>query len=302
MRQQAPTVRARELGLALRRAVEAAGMRGNELARRLDFSPTKISNLYAGRRTASEVDVSAILALCGIIGPARDHLLKLTREAHEFGWWQDYDERLPAELQTLVDYEDSAITITNFSTHVVPGLLQVPNYARALMRALAMPSEDIEAHVQARSRRHELFNRNWPPRFTFFIDEYALLRTGPGREIMSEQVHHLLRMSVRSYVEIRIIPESVGFHAGVNRFHLMEFTELHPVVLIESDTSVLFLERKPTTTAYQRKVGGLAGVALTEGQSKDWIASLASALGEPRKDDDGQGEAGVAEEHLQHPH
>ena len=107
MRQQAPTVRARELGLALRRAVEAAGLRGKDLARRLDFSETKISNLYMGKRPANEVDVSAILALCGIVGPARDHLLKLTRQVYEPGWWQDYDVRLPAELQTLIDYEDS---------------------------------------------------------------------------------------------------------------------------------------------------------------------------------------------------
>jgi transcriptional regulator with XRE-family HTH domain len=294
-----PTVRARELGLALRRAVQATGMGGKQLARQLGFSETKISNIYNGKRHPSEVDVSAILALCGIKGPARDNLLKLTREAHEPGWWQEYDDRLPARLQTLIDYEDSAITITNFSTDLVPGLLQVPDYARALMQAVAIPDEEIESRIEARIRRHELFNRRWPPRFTFTINEYALCRTGAGQEVMSDQVHHLLRMSVRGYVQIRIIPERVGFHAGVNPFHLMEFTELHPVVHVESDTSVLFLERKETTSAYRRKADALARVALTEGQSKDWIASLANELGEPRKDDDapvGPGGPGMAEE------
>jgi transcriptional regulator with XRE-family HTH domain len=302
MRQLTPTVRARELGLALRRAVATTGMEGSQLARQLGCSSTKISNIYSGHRHPSEIDVAAILGICGITGPARDNLLKIAREAHEPGWWQDYDDRLPAELQTVIDYEDSAISITNFSTDLVPGLLQVPDYARALMRAMAFPDEEIEPRVKARLRRHELFNRNWPPRFTFMINELALRRTGPGREIMSEQVHHLLRMSVRSYVEIRIIPDAVGFHAAVNPFHLMKFTELHPVVHVESDTSVLFLERKETTSAYRRKADALARVALSEGQSKDWIASLATALGEPRKGDDGPVEPGGPDMAEEFPH
>jgi hypothetical protein len=86
---------------------------------------------------------------------------------------------------------------------------------------------------------------------------------------MSEQVHHLLRMSVRSNVEIRVIPDAFGFHAGRQAFHMMEFTELHPVVHIETETSALFLERRPTTTAFRRVADALARVALSEGQSRD---------------------------------
>lgn len=298
MGDKATTVRMRELGLALRRAVRANGMENKALARQMGWSPSKVSNLFRGARGASEVDVAAILAICGIRGPARDSLLKLTRESHEPGWWQDFDDRLPAELTTLIDYEDSAIAITSFETVVVPGLLQLHSYARSLLEAAAtIPAEEIDRRVGARLRRQDIFNRRYPPRFRFFIDEYALRRTGPGREIMSEQMHHLLRMSVRPYVEILVVPDAAGFHAGRYPFHLMEFTELHPVVHLENETSVLFLERKVTTSAYRRIVGRLNEVALSEGQSREWIASLATELGVPREaDHDG---AHLAEEQLQ---
>lgn len=81
------TVRMRELGLALRRAMRATGMDNKVLARQLGCSPSKVSNMFNGRRGVSELDVAAILALCGIRGPARDNLLKLTRESHEPSWW-----------------------------------------------------------------------------------------------------------------------------------------------------------------------------------------------------------------------
>jgi hypothetical protein len=289
------TVRMRELGLALRRAVQATGMDNKALARHLGFSTSKVSNLFNGRRGASEIDVAAILAVCGIRGPARDRLLKLARESHEPGWWQDYDDRLPPELTTLIEYENDSNAITDFQQAVVPGLLHVPDYARALLRAnVTVPDDEVEDRVDARLGRQEIFNRRNPPRSRFFIDEYALRRTGPGHEIMSEQLHHLLRMSVRPYVQIRVVLDSVGFHAGGRSFHMIESTELRPVVHIEDQTSSLFLERKATTTAYCRISGALNEVALNEDESRDWIARRARDLGKPREEHD----AAPGETHL----
>jgi transcriptional regulator with XRE-family HTH domain len=280
-----PTVRARELGLALRRAAEAAGMTNRKLAKLLGWSDSRVSRIYTGTRGISVPDLVAVLAVCGIKGPAKQNLIQLAAHAHEPGWWQDYDDRLPATLCTLIDYEDAAIAITSFETMVIPGLLQVPAYAEALMRAsVTIPTTEIPERVEARERRKGIFDPLHPPAFRFFVDEYVLRRTGLSREIMSAQLHHMLRMAVRPNVQIRVIPEAVGFHAGRRQFQLMEFTELHPVVHVECDTSVLFLERKPTTAAYRRMVDGLASVALPEEESREWIAGLATRLGEPREE------------------
>jgi hypothetical protein len=276
-----PTVRSRELGLALLRAIGTAGLNQSDLANMLAWSPSKVSRMISGKRCASSEDVSAVLAVGRIVGPKRQELLEMARHATERGWWQDFGDRLPAELRTLSDHEDSSLAITSFETAVMPGLLQTPDYAKALFKVTpSILDAEVNDRVLARQRRQRIFDRQFPAQFRFFIDEYAVRRTGGGREVMSGQVHHLLRLSVRPYIEIRIIPDAVGFHAGRQPFQLMEFTEINPVVHIENPTSVLFMERKDTIAAYRRELLELGKVALDEDRSRSWLADLASELGE----------------------
>ena len=104
---------------------------------------------------------------------------------------------------------------------------------------------------------------------------------------MSEQAHHLLRMSIRHHVCIRVIQDSIGFHAGqTGPFVLMEFAEMEPVVHIENATSSLFAERVDTTSSYRKILAELNKVALNEGLSREWIARLATQLGAPREEHD----------------
>ncbi|MGH3877885.1 MAG: helix-turn-helix domain-containing protein [Actinophytocola sp.] len=276
-----PTVRSRELGLALLRAIGTAGLNQSDLAELLAWSPSKVSRMISGKRCASPEDVSAVLAVGRIVGPKRQELLEMARHATERGWWQEFGDRLPAELRTLSDHEDSALAITNFETVVIPGLLQTSEYAQALITASpVIPESETGDRVLARHRRQRIVDRQYPAQFCFFIDEYSIRRTGAGRKIMSDQVHQLLRMSVRPYIEIRVILDSVGFHAAHKPFQLMEFTEINPVLFIENDTSALFLERKDTIAAYRRTIAALSKVALDEDQSRSWLATLASELGE----------------------
>lgn len=276
-----PTVRSRELGLALLRAIGTAGLNQSDLASMLAWSPSKVSRMISGKRCASPEDVSAVLAVGRIVGPKRQELLEMARHATERGWWQDFGDCLPAELRTLSDHEDSALTITNFENAVVPGLMQTAEYARALISTTpSIPDSEIDNHVGARGRRQLIFDRQFSGQFRFFVDEYVITRTGPGRKVMSDQVHHLLRMSVRPYIEIRVIPESIGFHAGHKPFQLMQFTEINPILFIENETSALFLERKDTIESYRRRIAALSRVALDEDRSRSWLATVASELGE----------------------
>ena len=291
-----PTVRSRELGLALQRAMQVAGMNQSALAYKLEWTPSRVSRMLSGKRRVSLLDMSAALAVLDITGPKRRELLRLASDAARPGWWQEYGDRLPAELRTLSDHENAAIGITSFETTVIPGLLQTADYTAALMAvAPSIPREEVGERMRARQRRKEVFEREHPATFRFFVDEYVVRRTGAGRKIMSGQVHHLLQMSVRPNVEIRVIPDAVGFHAAFRPFHLMEFTEIGPVVHIEDQTSVLFLERTDTIAAYRRTVTALSRVALDEGHSRAWLANVASELGEPREEHHAHRPAGIYE-------
>ncbi|MGH3435809.1 MAG: helix-turn-helix domain-containing protein [Sciscionella sp.] len=280
MRDRESTIRSRELGDGLRVAMARAKLTGQDAARELGWSPSRVSRLLSGKRGGKDLDVSAFLAICGVKGRERQRLLRLCQEMDKAGWLQQHGSRLPKQLRTLIDHEDKAVSIGDFQATLVPGLLQTGEYARALIHGTGnVPDSEIDDRVAARLARQQLFSREHRAQFTYFIHEFALRLPIGGPEVMSEQLHHLLRMSVRPYLTLRVAPTSLGAHAGIaGQFKLMEFAEFKPVVYIDSETSSLFLEEPEEIAAYRRILAGLADSALDEGQSRELIARLATEL------------------------
>jgi hypothetical protein len=232
--------------------------------------------------------VAAFLAVCRVTGAERDRLLALCEEQHTPGWFQQHGSRLPQQLVTYIDHENKAVTISEFQEPGVPGLLQTGDYARALLsRSGNVPADEVDDRVAARLARQSLFSREHPPRFTFYLHEFVLRLPVGGPVVMSDQLHHLLRMSMRPYLTLRVVPAALGAHAGMaGAFIFMEFADFRPVVYLESITSSLFLEKPVEIDAYRLILGALADTALGEGESRELIATLATELYADREDHD----------------
>jgi len=274
------TIRSRELGEALRSAMERANLNGKRTATILGWSESRVSRLLTGQLSVPEIDIAAFLALCRVTGKERQRLLALSREQETPGWLQQHGSKIPEQLKTLVDHEGRAAEIRDFQSLVINGLLQTGDYARALLeRSGTVPAADVEQRVAARLGRQSLFSRQQRPQFTFYLHEFVVRLPVGGPEVMSEQLHALLRLSVRSYINIRVIPVSAGAHAGTaGSCSLMEFTEFKPVVYVEEETAGHFLEEQAEIASYRGIFATLANQALDEGQSRDLIATLAVEL------------------------
>ncbi len=283
-----PTMRSRELGDGLRHAMEKAGLTGQETAKILSVTPSFVSMLLTGTRGAKETDIAAFLGACRVIGPERERLLGLCRDQDTPGWLQQHGSRLPKQLTTLIDYENKAVAISDFQPMVVSGLLQTADYARALIRETGIvPPGEVDDRVAARLARQSLFNRERPARFTYYLHELALRLPVGGPAVMAEQLEHLLRVSRRSYLTLRVVPAARGGHAGIaGPFMLMEFARFKPVAYLDSQTACLFLELPEEIAAYQHILGVLAQTALSERQSTELIAALATGLAAGREDHD----------------
>ncbi|MGH3865016.1 MAG: helix-turn-helix domain-containing protein [Pseudonocardiaceae bacterium] len=191
-----PTIRSRELGDGLRRAMKRAGLNGRETGQQLALSESWISRLLSGKRNVTAVQVAGFLAVCRVTGTERDRLLALCGEQHIPGWFQQHGARLPQQLVTLIDHETKAVAISEFQEPGVPGLLQTGDYARAVLsRSGNVPAEEVEDRVSARLARQSLFSRDQPARFTFYVHEFALRLPVGGPAVMLDQLEHLLRMS-----------------------------------------------------------------------------------------------------------
>lgn len=278
MRDREPTIRSRALGDGLGRAMRQAGLNGKQVGHLLGWSSSRVSRLLSGKRGGSEIDVSAFLAVCGVKGAERDRLLELCREQNASGWLEQYS-RLPQHLATLIDHENKATKLDYFHDVLVPGLLQTGDYAREIMSRVNIPANEIHDRVAARLARQSLFSKPRPPACTFYLHEFVLRLPVGGPAMMSDQLHHLLRMAVRPTVALRILPASLGAHAALSGpFVSMEFVEFGPLVYLEGATSCLFLEKPEETKVYKEILRRLADIALDEDESKKLIANIATEL------------------------
>jgi transcriptional regulator with XRE-family HTH domain len=273
------TVRSRQLGYALRSAMEQAGLTGKGTANRLDWSESRVSRFLTGKLAATEVEVSAMAAVFGVTGAERDRLLHLTREQTLTRWGH------PEQLRTLADHQSKALRITEFAALTVPALLQTADYARSVLsRSVTIQPDAVEALVAGRVAYRGVLNRDQPPQYLAFVHEAALRLPVGSPQTMSAQLHDLLRVGVRSHIAIRVIPTSAGAHAGLaGSCCLMEFSDFAPVVFAEQETAGYFLEEPAGVAVYERIFSSLTAVALGKNESNQLIGKLAVDLYGPTR-------------------
>ncbi|WP_433466094.1 helix-turn-helix domain-containing protein [Spirillospora sp. CA-128828] len=137
----------------------------------------------------------------------RGHFARLHRLAdssHDPNWFQQFTA-----------YERRAAVVSPYAALLVPALLQTPEYARALIVSGQM-IDDVDAAVEERMARQEILERSDPPNLWVLIKESVLWDFIGSPEIMRKQLTHLLDMSQRRGIVIRVIPRSVGAHPGVD--------------------------------------------------------------------------------------
>lgn len=286
----------RELGQMLRQVREAAGLTSEELANKLGFSLTTVSRMENGMRTSTTTDVIQYVVMCGMREPELLPIVKFTRVAERKEGYYLSDKRIGGSLQSLIFHESSATQSIIYEPQVINGLLQTPDYARALIAAVNpdIAEERVAAAVRTRIERQRILSLPKPARFTFYIHEQAL-RLGVGSdEIMQEQLLHLVLTSAVDNVTVRIVPSAAGERSALGGvFHLMEFWRHRPIVYLENlCDGGLILEDARYVGSYLELVPMLDDVALDEGQSREFAASLADAY-------DRGSQRGVAEEQLQ---
>jgi transcriptional regulator with XRE-family HTH domain len=183
-------VRARRLTSELRRLREAAGLSVEQAAAQLGWSYSKLNRFELGRAIPEPKVVAQILRLYGIEGERHESLVQLARDAHERGWW----ETLGVFTGNYVGLEDEASHLRLWRPLLIPGLLQIEDYSRALIEdwlASNNPAE-VEKRVRARIARQTLLSRPNAPQFHAIIGEAALRQEVGGKDVMREQLRKVL--------------------------------------------------------------------------------------------------------------
>lgn len=267
----------REFGNGLRAAIAKTGLTQRKLAEELDWDESKMSDMVNGKGGVTEAEVREVLAYCRLPLDERKHMLALFLEAGEKGFILFPEDGVPDQLRTLINHEKEATQIVAWSMILVPGLLQIPEYAYAVTEAGPHEPEDVPKVAAARSARAEILR---PGRtFTFYVHEQALWLPVGGEDVWREQLAHLLRMSVRQYINFHVIPRSIGAHAGVaGDFRVMKFPKYPPLVFLDTLNCGLFFDDKDTVALYEDRVKRLAATALNREESRAVIDDILEGL------------------------
>jgi transcriptional regulator with XRE-family HTH domain len=234
---QGPVVQSALLRSELVRLRKDRELTQEHVAGRLEWSPSKLIRVEGGRSAITKVDLEALLAVYGITSEShRERLAALNRGAREHGWWEVYRNDIDATYLNYVGYEAGAAFIRQFPGEVVPGLLQTREYAEALTER-TVESSLVGQVVRLRlERQSKLMNRSTPPRQYYVLDEAVIrrhigIRKDPA--IMPDQLRSIADRAERDdLVTVRVIPFSVGAHAGLSGpFTLLEFEGDLPDIL-----------------------------------------------------------------------
>lgn len=268
------------LGSQLRRLRDSRGITREAAGYSIRASESKISRMELGRVSFKARDVEDLLTLYGVTDEVeRDSLLGLAREANVAGWWHSFGDVLPGWFQTYIGLEGAASLIRIYEVQFVHGLLQTEGYAHAVVsRGMrGAPAAEIDRRVALRLERQKALVAERAPRFHAVLDEAALRRPYGGREVMREQLRHLIEMSEQPNVTLQVMPFSFGGHAGESgSFTMLRFPEsdLSDIVYLEQLTSALYLDKAEEVAQYEKAMVRLHADSPDPEESRDLLRGL----------------------------
>lgn len=245
-----------------------AGFSQQQAADRFQRGRTTIVRLEDGDPAVRfrESDVLTMLDVYAASAADRDLLLALTaetRNGRKKGWWHDYTESgLPEWFSLYVLLEDSAVSIRKYESELVPGLLQTERYAEisASTPSGYLDAGEIRRRVEVRMERQNLLDRAHAPKLDFILNEAVVHRPVGNADVWSEQLQHLLAMTQRPDISVRILPYSAGFHGGMaaSAFNLLSFPDgpqgqplEPPLAYVETLTGAMYLNKSDEFAAYE---------------------------------------------------
>ncbi|MGI5424330.1 helix-turn-helix domain-containing protein [Streptomyces sp. CA-179760] len=283
--QHGPAVRRRKLGAELRALRTSAGLTSGEAARLVGWHQSKVSRIETGTSGVKPADVRLLLDAYGVAdSQLRELLLVLAGSDDGSGrhhWWHAYRGVLPPTYRDFISLESQATAMRTLETTVVPGLLQTPEYARAVTKAAVegLPEDRLDTLVEVRLARQDVLRADPPLELSAVLDEAVLRREVGGPGVMARQLERLVEAARLPQVRLQVLPFAAGAHIGVTGpfvvFSFSSTSDLN-VVVLDHLTSSLYLERKEDLQAYTEAFNALQIHALSPEDSLDYIAGTAA--------------------------
>ncbi len=269
MADTAPTSRD-ELRAELARLRVLAELSGTTLAQAIGVGQATVSRIENGVTLPSLRHVRDWLDAVQASDGDRRRLTALAEQVHGGvrGWANILDRDGHAQREAR-QRELSSRSIRNFQPTVIPGLLQTPEYARAILSIGR--SRDVEAAVAGRVERQTLLRDPAAPALSFLIGEGALRWPIGGADVLAEQRDRLMSLSRLAVVDLAVLPASATEAAPWSNFILWEPDDGPPYVAMEVAHGAVEVFKPDEVALYEALWSRLWDAALHGDEATDLI-------------------------------
>ncbi|MET9758129.1 DUF5753 domain-containing protein [Streptomyces sp. NPDC006372] len=194
------------------------------------------------------------------------------------GWLEDLENKYDPRFAAAAELERHATLIQQFALALVPGLLQTPDYARAVFAAyrLNRTDQELDRHVVIRTERARILDGPSAPVVWTLLDEAVLRRCVGGPQVMAEQLHKIADLAEARRIRLHVLPYRVGAHALMESLlTLMSFEDSAPVAYVDAFETGRLMDDPPLVSACQTAYALALSDALSQQESLALVRSAA---------------------------
>ena len=277
-----PTGRQQRLGAELRKLREQAGLSAQAAADLLGVNRSRISNTEAGRFGVSPERVRDFASMYQCADEELVEALTGMAAERRKGWWEQYRGELPSTLLDIAEMEWHASSLRTAVTSHLPGLLQTEDHARAVFDLAdpPLPPLQILARSAHRLKRQAVLDRSDPPTLLAIIHEAALRMRFGGRQTAQAQLDHILKMTDRDNVTVRVIPFAAQGFPGAGQSLTYASAPIRQLDTVQLDTfhGAQFIDVAMQLRRYRQLLDRMETLALASEGSRDLIRDIARQL------------------------
>jgi transcriptional regulator with XRE-family HTH domain len=277
-----PTRRQERLGAEIRKMRERAGLTARAAAPLIGSNHMQQSHVETGRSGISADRIRRLAAHCACDDKAYvDALVAMATERGK-GWWEKYRGNIGPYGLDLAELEHHAVRIRTFQMAHIPGLLQTEDHMRAAFKfgMLSWPPQEQDTAVEFRLRRQQVISAEQATPYEAVVHEAALrLRVG-GSKAVRAQLEHILAVSERSHVTVRVVPFDSEDFAGAGYSMLYLHGPVPQLDTVQMDTGYesVFLDAESRLKEYRQRFERVSTTALSPAASRDLITRITHEL------------------------
>jgi DNA-binding XRE family transcriptional regulator len=278
------------IGVELTNYRKLAGVSQTWAAKAVGLSTAMIGHYEVGKYFPAPVQVAQLLKLYGAPGHDIERLSALARRADQGSWLARWNDVIPDWLRTYVGLEGLASHVVTYHPLVLPALVQTKAYSAGVTSPSARVRPDQQERLVAlrMERQNRLFAEDRPLHFTALIEESILDRPIGGanaREVMRDQLRHLIDLSARPNVQILVLPTDLGRHDGLEgRFDVLHFLDAagnkqaQSIGYVEIPDDAVYIQDQRQVAKYTASAEILRSVALSRPRPLKTIKARLAAL------------------------